>query len=228
VFLALTGGFLIKDLDRPDRFSSVMLRPQFGSWLVRGGLTITGYGAFLALWGGARFLQIPMLETAALWGGAFFALVTAIYTAFLFGAAKGRDFWQSPMLLVHMLLNSLLAGGSALLLLGLGTGVSPEFSGLLRQMLVVGFGLHIAVMLIELYGKHPSVAAERAAEIIREGSLKNQFWAGSFLAGNLLPLLLTLVSSDPAMLALASLLGLSGVFYTEKVWVQAPQRIPLS
>lgn len=228
LFLALTGGFLIKDLDRPDRFSSVMLRPQFGSWLVRGGLTITGYGAFLALWGVSRLLQIPALETAALWGGALFALVTAIYTAFLFGAAKGRDFWQSPMLLLHMLLNSLLAGGSAMLLLGLGTGSPSELLGLLRQLLTAGFGLHIVIMLLELYGQHPSAGAERAAEIIREGSLKNQFWAGSFLGGNLLPLLVTLFSSDPLMLAAAALLGLCGVFYTEKVWVQAPQRIPLS
>lgn len=228
LFLALTGGFLIKDLDRPDRFSSVMLRPQFGSWLVRGGLTITGYGAFLALWGVSHLLQIPALETAALWGGSLFALVTAIYTAFLFGAAKGRDFWQSPMLLLHMLLNSLLAGGSAMLLLGLGAGSPSELLGLLRQLLTAGFGLHIVIMLLELYGQHPSAGAERAAEIIREGSLKNQFWAGSFLGGNLLPLLVTLFSSDPLMLAAAALLGLCGVFYTEKVWVQAPQRIPLS
>ncbi|MCF8216640.1 MAG: polysulfide reductase NrfD [Chlorobium sp.] len=228
VFLALTGGFLVKDLDRPDRFSSVMLRPQFGSWLVRGGLTITGYGALLALWGVGKFLQVPLLEAVSLWGGALFALVTAIYTAFLFGAAKGRDFWQSPMLLVHMLLNSLLAGGSAMLLIGFGTGASVELSDLLTHMLVVGFGLHIAVMLIELFGKHPSVQAERAAEIIREGSLKNQFWVGSFFAGNLVPMVLALVSSDPFLLAFAALLGLCGVFYTEKVWVQAPQRIPLS
>ena len=132
------------------------------------------------------------------------------------------------MLLLHMFLNSLLAGGSAMLLLGFATGSSPELLALLRQLLTAGFGLHIAIMLIELYGKHPSVAAERAAEIIREGSLKNQFWSGSFLGGNLLPLLVMLFSSDPLMLAAASLLGLCGVFFTEKVWVQAPQRIPLS
>lgn len=228
LFLALTGGFLIKDLDRPDRFSSVMLRPQFGSWLVRGGLTITGYGAFLALWGAAKFLQVSFLESVALWGGALFALMTAIYTAFLFGAAKGRDFWQSPMLLLHMLLNSLLAGGSAMMLLGFFTGSGTELSGLVSRLLSIGFGLHLAVMLIELYGKHPSVTAERAAGIIREGSLKKEFWGGSFLAGNLLPLFLTMFSYDPLVLSVAALLGLCGVFYTEKVWVQAPQRIPLS
>ncbi|MBV5328793.1 MAG: polysulfide reductase NrfD [Chlorobium sp.] len=228
VFLGLTGGFLIKDLDRPDRFSSVMLRPQFGSWLVKGGLTITGYGAFLALWGASRFLQIPALERVALWGGALFALITAIYTAFLFGSAKGRDFWQSPMLLLHMLLNALLAGGSTMLLLGFGTGASVELFSLLKQLLAAGFSLHLVIMLLELYGKHPSLQAERTAEIIRSGSLKNEFWIGSFIAGNLLPLILSILSSDPLMLAAAAILGLCGVFYTEKVWVQAPQRVPLS
>lgn len=228
VSLALTGGFLIKDLDRPDRFSSVMLRPQFGSWLVRGGLTIAGYGAFLVLWGTGMSLQLPVLETVALLGGTLFAVLTAIYTAFLFGAAKGRDFWQSPMLLLHMLLNSLLAGGSAMLVLGVFTGSPAELMTLLRSVLGACFALHIAVMLIELYGSHPSVAAERAAEIIREGSLKNQFWKGSFLAGNLLPLLLMLVTDHSAVLLAASVLGLTGVFFTEKVWVLAPQKIPLS
>ncbi len=228
VSLALTGGFLIKDLDRPDRFSSVMLRPQFGSWLVRGGLTITGYGAFLVLWGAAKYLQLPVLEQAALLGSTIFALLTAVYTAFLFGAAKGRDFWQSPMLLLHMLLNSLLAGGSFMLVLAVFTADASVLLPLLRMVMAAFFGLHIAVMLIELYGKHPSLSAERAAEIIRGGSLKNQFWKGSFLAGNVLPLLLVLLPDNPLLLLAAAILGLSGVFFTEKVWVLAPQRIPLS
>ena len=35
IFMGLTGGFLVKDLDRPDRFLYVILRPQWKSWLVR-------------------------------------------------------------------------------------------------------------------------------------------------------------------------------------------------
>ncbi|ABB22918.1 4Fe-4S dicluster domain-containing protein [Pelodictyon luteolum] len=228
VFLALTGAFLVKDLDRPDRFTSVMLRPQFGSWLVRGGLTITGYGAFLALWGAGTWLALPMLASAGLWGGAAMALLTAVYTAFLFGSAKGRDFWQSPMLSLHMLLNSVIAGGAAMALLSLFTGIDEGAAGQLRMVLTGAFVLHLLVMATELYGRHPSVGAERAAEAIRSGSLKNDFWFGSVLLGNLLPLLAVLVPTGSLTLAVASIFALAGVFYTEKVWVKAPQTISLS
>lgn len=228
LFLALTGGLLVKDLDRPDRFASVMLRPQFGSWLVRGGLTITGYGAMLALWGAGKFLGLPVVETASLWGGAAFALLTAVYTAFLFGSARGRDFWQSPLLSLHMLVNSMIAGGSAVAVIGLVAGVDGAVSGATRLLLAGAFALHLLIMAAELYGTHPSASSEQAAEIIRHGALKQQFWGGSILAGNVLPLLAAAFSADPAILAIAALLGLAGVFFTEKVWVLAPQSVPLS
>ena len=37
VFLAITTALLVKDLDQPKRFIYVLLRPQWRSWLVRGG-----------------------------------------------------------------------------------------------------------------------------------------------------------------------------------------------
>lgn len=228
LFLSLTGGFLVKDLDRPDRFASVMLRPQFSSWLVRGGLTITAYGAFLALWAAGMYLQLPLLVMAGLWGGAALALLTAVYTAFLFGSAKGRDFWQSPMLSLHMLLNSVIAGGSAMALLSAFIGLDAASLSLLRIVLTAAFSLHLLVMWTELYGRHPSLNAERSAEAITQGALKGQFWLGSVVLGNLLPLLVLIVSPGPLLIGAAAIGALAGVFYTEKVWVQAPQSISLS
>lgn len=228
LFLSITGALLVKDLDRPDRFVSVMLRPQFSSWLVRGGYTIAGYGALLALWAAGKFLAIPALQSASLWGGALMALVTAVYTAFLFGSAKGRDFWQSPLLSLHMLINALIAGGSAFAVLGFAVGADATLAGSVRMLLAVCFTIHLLIMAVELYGKHPSVSAERTAEIIRHGALRKQFWGGSVLAGNLLPLLAVVISPEPALLAAVALFGLAGVFFTESVWVQAPQSVPLS
>lgn len=228
LFLALTGGLLVKDLDRPDRFVSVMLRPQFGSWLVRGGFTITVYGAMLALWGAGKSFGLPIVEKSALWAGAAAALATSVYTAFLFGSAKGRDFWQSPLLSFHMLVNSMIAGGSAVAVISFLTGAGSAVSGAVRLLLAGSFALHLLIMAVELYGKHPSASSERAAEIIRHGALKQQFWGGSVLVGNLLPLAAAALSADPSVLALAALSGLAGVFFTEKVWVLAPQSVPLS
>ena len=227
VFLGFTGAFLIRDLDRPDRFSSVMLRPQFKSWLVRGGYSIGGFGALLALWGAARLLQSPLLETVSLWGGALFALITSVYTAFLFASAKGRDFWQSPVMVIHMLVTSLVAGGSAMLLLAVAFGAEASTQNILTGGIAGGVMLNIVIMLSELFGRHPSKQAEATAHLMTHGVLKHQFWGGCIALGHLAPLVLLLLGAGPFAAALAALLALSGVYYTEKLWVKAPQLISL-
>lgn len=227
VFLGLTGGFLIRDLDRPDRFASVLLRPRFSSWLVRGGYIIGGFGALLAVWGGAKYLQVPQVEQAGLWGGALFAMVTALYTAFLFAAAKGRDFWQSPLMAIHMLVSSLVAGSSAMLLLQVVTGPAAPVLQVLSRTLGGGLLFSIVIMLSELYGRHPSRQAEASAHIITHGALKQDFMVRSLLLGHVAPLLLLVVGLSPLSAAAAALLALSGVYVTEKIWVRAPQLVSL-
>ena len=44
------------------------------------------------------------------WPMAVVAAATAGYSAFLFGQAEGRDFWQSPLLLPHLLVAALVGG----------------------------------------------------------------------------------------------------------------------
>ena len=45
--LGLTGLLLVKDLDRPERFLYVLLRPNWDSWLVRGAYVLGAFGAVL-------------------------------------------------------------------------------------------------------------------------------------------------------------------------------------
>src|SRR5262249_33895267 len=116
LFLTLTAGLLVADLKQPRRFLYVLLRPQWRSWLVRGAYIFAGYGT-----GGALWLITPpagALSTAdvLLWPGGVLAVLAAVYTAFLFAQAKGRDFWQNPLLSVHLLAHALLAGGCVWLL----------------------------------------------------------------------------------------------------------------
>src|SRR6266566_2248860 len=48
MFLGLTGGLLIWDLEHPGRFHLIFTRPQWKSWLVKGAFIIAGYSAVLA------------------------------------------------------------------------------------------------------------------------------------------------------------------------------------
>ena len=59
--MGLTGLLLIIDLDRPDRFLYVLLRPQWKSWLVRGAYIITAFGFVLFLTFIEIFMAIQMI-----------------------------------------------------------------------------------------------------------------------------------------------------------------------
>src|SRR5213078_3013253 len=100
------------------RFLYVLLRPQWRSWLTRGAYIITAYGGLLTAWVVLSYLgyvkPLRYIEPIAI----VLALLTAVYTSFLFAQAKGRDFWQSPMLGLHMLIHSVMAGGAVFLIAG--------------------------------------------------------------------------------------------------------------
>ena len=114
-FLALTGGILIMDLEHPERFALMFLRPQWRSWLVRGAVIITAYGALLVLHILASALQIDGLLDTLLWFGLVLATLTAVYTAYLFAQAKARDLWQNPLMAPQLVVQAVMAGIAVLL-----------------------------------------------------------------------------------------------------------------
>lgn len=230
IFLGATGLLLVKDLDRPDRFLYVIFRAHWTSWLVRGGYTITVYGGLLTLLGVARFLEWGgALLGIAYWVTAIFAILTAVYTAFLFAQAKGRDFWQSPALVLHMLIHSFMAGAAAFAILAVFQGESMEWAGFLRAILIGTIILNLATVLVELTITHPTQDAKLVVQMITRGRYRQLFWGGAILFGNILPLaLLLLAGADTPLLATAGLVVLLGIYFTEHIWVEAPQRIALS
>ena len=122
IFLTLTAGLLVADLKQPKRFLYVLLRPQWRSWLVRGAYGLTGFGAVLTLWLAATLAGADSLADLLLWPGTVLAVFSAVYTAFLFAQAKGRDFWQNPLLSVHLLAHALLAGAAVWLIADVASG----------------------------------------------------------------------------------------------------------
>lgn len=215
--LALTGALLVWDLEHPERFWMVLLRPQWRSWLVRGGFIITAYGAVLAahlaLTLRGRADLTPMLG----WIGGPLALLSAVYTAYLFAQAKARDLWQSPLLPAHLLIQAFMAGGGVLLLV---------VRDPLMMAPVIGFSalaviLHLMMVAGEMTMAHPTAHAALAARNMMFGTYAPWFWAGV-----LLPLTaLFAVGSYPVA---AGSLALAGLLTYEHAYVQAGQSVPLA
>jgi len=112
VFLIATTGLLIHDLARPWKFFRLITRPNTRSWLVKGGWILTAAGLGLVAAPAARFFGFEALAEQVRWINAVLGLGVAGYTAFLFQQCEGRDLWQSPLVLPHLLVQAVLCGAA--------------------------------------------------------------------------------------------------------------------
>ncbi|MCO5246241.1 MAG: polysulfide reductase NrfD [Anaerolineae bacterium] len=145
VFIAITTGLLVYDLERPERFFSILLRPQWKSWLTRGAFILVGFTVVAGIWWLLETLVYfgvldsglaDAVRPVALWTGLALAVGAAIYTAFLFGQAEGRDLWQSSLLPFHLIVQALVAGSGVLLLMDAWWGL-PESVGAVSLIVFV-------------------------------------------------------------------------------------------
>jgi formate-dependent nitrite reductase membrane component NrfD len=237
ILIGITTGLLVADLERPERFLSILLRPQWRSWLTKGAVILVAFSSLVGVWwlaeaGALMGWLSPGLAAAvrpfALGLGVPLAAGVAVYTAFLFGQAEGRDLWQSSLLPVHLLVQAFMAGAATLLLIGpfIDLGVR------LVSVAVITFVVFLVVdLLVTLGGEfampHPTGEAARAAAEITHGRYRLHFWLGSVGLGHALPLAL-LASGSPVLGALAGAFTLLGLYAYEYAFVMAPQDIPNS
>jgi len=217
VGLAVTGGLLVWDLEHPGRFWMVLLRPQWRSWLVRGGFIITAYGGLLATHLALSFVGRADVTPMLGWIGGPLAALTAVYTAFLFGQSKARDLWQSPLLPTHLLVQALAAGSAVVMVLTQGAGVPDS--------VVVTFRLSVAAHLLLVLGEasmaHATAHAALAARAMIWGGYGHFFWVGVALG-----LLGLLFAPSATMISAAAALGSIALY--EHAFVQAGQSVPLA
>jgi Fe-S-cluster-containing dehydrogenase component/formate-dependent nitrite reductase membrane component NrfD len=240
VMTLVTTVFLVVDLERPERFLSILLRPQWRSWLARGAFLLVGFATVFSLWWLAELLawlellSFPDISRAAMaWLSAPLALGAAVYTAFLLAQAEGRDLWQSTLLPVHMLVQALMAGTGALLVLQPFAGFDAGLVAAAKLGFGLTLGLDLFVVLAAEFGvPHASEVAARAAHEISRGKYATQFWWGSIVLGHLVPLALLLVPGgsgvSAALGAGAGLLAILGLYIYEHAFIMAPQEIPNS
>jgi formate-dependent nitrite reductase membrane component NrfD len=234
VFLALTTALLVVDLKRPERFLSILWRPNWSSWLARGAFVLVAFGGLGTAWlltawadaaGALAWLRWPLVAAAIAGAG---------YSGYLFAQAKGRDFWQSPLLPLHFVVQAAVAGlAVAALLLAAVPGADGGVTGLVAIFLCGSLGLHLAIVAIgELGVTHATRDGQRAARALRKGALRPWFLAA---IGSGAVALLSLVAAldgsaagaRPAALG-GALVAIAALWIWEHAWLRAGQIVPLS
>lgn len=231
IFLAITTVFLVTDLKRPERFYTILLRPQWRSWLTIGAYILVVYGALLGVSLLAALFGATSLRHFLLWPGGIAAVLAAIYTGFLFAQAKGRDLWLSPALPVHLLVQALLAGAASLAIVDLVVASNSATTSMLHDVVLWSLVANLFIILVgELWMPHGTQDAAGAARMILYGAYAKPFWGLVVVLGHLVPLVLLALVPGVAVgfTAVASLLALGGLLVFEHIWVMAGQSMPLS
>ncbi len=235
LFTAITAVLLVADLKRPAAFLRLLLRPNPKSWLVKGAWVLMAFSGLTALLVLLHWLGQDTLVDLLRWPNALLGAGAAGYTAFLLAQCEGRDLWQNAArTLPHLLVQALLLGASALLL------VVPSLA--LALVAVVASAAHLYYALTEAKGPHHTDNARQAASLLPRIPL----WEGSRFralseglqfstAAPLLLLGLALLQQAGVLAAFTlpatSLLfaGIClGVFWYEQAFLRAGQLPPLS
>ncbi len=254
VFLGITGGLLIWDLEHPARFFMIFTRSQWRSWLVKGAYTIAAYSLVLGVHLLLLFIapRKPDLAYSVLRWLVFPAIIlsalTAIYTAYLFAQAKARDLWQSALLPPHLLTQALLLGSAILLPLAVWAGSFYDLRGYLSfrepgfpllWMLAVTTLLHLLMVAGELSLTHSTAHTRAAIWEMTRGRYRTFFWTGLILSalGGVIPIVvlagqLPIMEGAPIYAPTvgvgATPLALIGLALYEHAYVQAGQSVPLA
>jgi formate-dependent nitrite reductase membrane component NrfD len=228
IFLTATMLLLVFDLKKPSRFFFLLIKPNLNSWLTLGGYVLMIFGALTAFWLGQRVLT-GTVSKFVIWAAALFAIASAGYSAFLFAQARGRDFWQSPLLFWHLLAQAIIAGAAMLTLVGVFTGVTVPMFYWLANLLVISLLLSVGMIFAELFLKHGSDDAVRAGELLTKGALRKSFWILVIGLGTFVPVLLILLPIGSVFPnVIAAVLALFGLWMYEHLWIKAGQALPLS
>jgi len=233
-FLAATMMLLVLDLKKPGRFLFLLTKPNFNSWLVLGGYVLAIFGLLLITWLVLIFsggLLYPWL----VWLTAMFAVASAGYSAFLFAQARGRDFWQSPLLFWQLIVQAFSAGAAFFILLRGVEALTPyafmsaPLFAWLNQALIIALLASLAIILGELFMKHGTQDAMRAGALLVSGPLSRSFWIFTIGLGLVAPILLMLWPIGSIIPnVIAALLVLAGLWMYEHLWIKAGQAVPLS
>jgi Fe-S-cluster-containing dehydrogenase component/formate-dependent nitrite reductase membrane component NrfD len=228
VFIVATAVLLVIDLERPERFYYILVRPNRRSWMVWGAYFLTAHGAVSALWLAAGWFARANVLAALVWPAIAVSVLATCYTGFLFAQGLARDLWQGPQATFDLLAQAVAEGAAALLLAAaIGAGESAQ---LLAMTLAGAMVVHLGFISFEnLLMPSPTRHHNLAVGAIRRGAFARLFWGVAIAGGGLAPIALLLTAGGSMPIAAAgAALALAGSFAWEYIWVEAGQSVPLS
>jgi Fe-S-cluster-containing dehydrogenase component/formate-dependent nitrite reductase membrane component NrfD len=228
-FLLVTAIVLVVDLERPERFYYILIRPNWRSWMVWGAYFLTAQGALTTVWIAAAWLGWRGVLQALALPLVACSLLTTCYTGFLFAQGLARDLWQGPHAAIDLVAQAIAEGAAVLILIALASGAAPL--SLFGWALAWALGFHVVFIAFEnLLAPSPTRHHELAVAALKTGAFAPIFWGGAIAIA-----LLTVVAAPFATmsggaipLAIVAVLSLCGSFAWEYVWVEAGQSVPLS
>ncbi len=233
----VTLALLLYDLDRPDRFFYLLIRPQWRSWIARAAWILSGFSGVTTLWwlveaaGGMGWIGMGFVESVRTPLALLtipFATMASIYTAFLFAQAEGRDLWQGPHLPAQMAVHGLMLGAGSIAALGAIVTLPAQLVGFATSVftwtLVASL---LGTITSDLAIPQATELARTAAHDITRGRYRDYFWRGGLGLGHVVPLLL-LATGQSLLTPFALVAAASGLFLYSYAFVMAPQNIPNS
>ncbi|MBD3797448.1 MAG: polysulfide reductase NrfD [Campylobacterales bacterium] len=232
VFMNIFLLFTWLDLHQMWRMWHIFFYPHWTS-----AITV---GAWMAtLFVGLEFLMIAIMlmkknveafDKLLFWV-TLLAIPVTLYTAGIMAEATARELWQMPTESAQMILAATLSGSAAIILIG-GTKLSDQtrnfFGAILGLSALMAFIIYMSEY---IFG---AMKAEEVAAILDyvkgHGEYATMFWIGQWVAYILPMLLIALsrVSNSSAMLNLAAILAIVGLWVVKHVWLVVPQLLPLS
>jgi hypothetical protein len=126
-----------------------------------------------------------------------------------------------------MLVHSVMAGTAIFVIASLIFG-TENWMEILKNTMIIALVVNLFTLITELTITHPTTSAKTVVKMITKGRYKNLFWFVTILIGNIVPLALLLFGGGELLAVISGVCVLIGIIATEKIWVEAPQRIPLA
>ena len=231
IFLNIFLLFTLLDLHQPFRMINIFLHPHFtsaitvGAWMASALTGIIAYMTFLVI---IKKNTNGIYNTLFKWA-IFLSVPVTMYTAVIMGQASARELWQTPAELIQMMLAAFLVGSGALAFF------SDKWSKEARRDLAIILGmsafLSFTIYMGEYFLSWKLAEAEAIMSYVHSGGEYNLlFWAGQVI-GFILPAILAFMATrngSGALLKLASILAIIGLYMAKHVWLIIPQLLSLS